>query len=90
MGFIGHQHSTTAKLGKHLMPCFMAQEHQEDWVYTCYLWKLKISLLSSFNHLPVKMSSASADFFCEDLFLSHVQVLFLFVFGDKVIMFCLK
>lgn len=37
MGFIGHQHSTTAKLGKHLMPCFMAQEDQEDWVYTCYL-----------------------------------------------------
>lgn len=36
------------------------------------------------------MSSASTDLFCEVLFLSHIWVLFLLVFGDKVMLFCLK
>lgn len=36
------------------------------------------------------MSSVSTDLFCEVLFLSHTWVLFLLVFGDKVMLFCLK
>lgn len=67
----------------HLLPSFMAQEGQGDWVYTCYLWKLKINLFPSFNHLPVKMSSASTDLFCEVLFLCMSRCYLSLYLGTK-------